>query len=58
MVFSGTVQTNKGMKLMRGPTPGQRQSQAQLEVGCRMRAALQEKDLGVTGDVKLHTSQQ
>lgn len=58
MVFSRTMQTNEGMKLMRGPTPGQRQSQTQLEAGCRMRAALQEKDLGVTGDVKFHTSQQ
>lgn len=52
MVFSVTMKTHEGLKLMKGPTPGQWQSWTQLEAGCRMRAALQEKDLGVTADVQ------
>lgn len=58
MVFSGTMETNEGMKGNEGSytwtvaTPDMARSWMQNE------RALQEKDLGVTVDVKLNTSQQ
>lgn len=58
VVLSGTMKTNEGLKLMKGPTPGQWQSQTWLEAGAEWEQSCRKRTLWCLGDVKLNTNQQ